>query len=293
MERDRTPSEEAARHPATSETSCMDEKERHRSPTPQDRLELQGRALFVARHGPPAGDGPVLVFLHDGLGSVASMRQFPSRLSETMGLPAFSYDRPGHGHSDPVEQFPDDFMGDAADQLEDILDLAGISRCCLIGHSDGGTIALLHGARYQHRISAIVTIAAHIERDRLTLEQIRRHSEMVAAGEIPGWMHRFHGTKATSLLRSWTSAWQRTFYDYWNIRDEISAVKAPVLALQGRKDAYGLPAQLYGIGEAIGHARVEMIDELGHFPHLEAPASFVDRIANFLAPYCDTDMTAL
>ena len=249
-------------------------------------LEVRERPIFGVWRRPPEAGKPVLVFLHDGLGSVGTMRQFPEQTGNAMELPAFVFDRLGYGRSDREEEFPADFMGDAADFLEDVLAAAGIEDCCLVGHSDGGTVALLHGARYRGRVRAIATIAAHVRRDELTYGQVLRHNEMYRDGDIPDWMSRFHGDKAAHLLKCWTEVWQKTLYDSWDISDEIAAIEAPLLSLQGSEDAYGLPSQLESIGKAVSHAQTEMIDGLGHFPQLEDPPQIVARIKDFLEPYC-------
>jgi pimeloyl-ACP methyl ester carboxylesterase len=113
-----------------------------------------------------------------------------------------------------------------------------------------------------------------------------RHSEMYRAGDIPDWMERFHGDRATHLLQCWTEVWQRTLYDSWDISAEISAIQAPLLSIQGTEDAYGLPSQLESIASAVSHARTEMIEGLGHFPQLEDPERVVGMVQGFLEPYC-------
>ena len=255
------------------------------SPEPV-RLEVRGHRIFGTWQGPHRGRRPVLVFLHDGLGSIETLRTFPARLGEALGLPAFSYDRLGYGRSDEVDDFPDDFMGAEADRLESILDAAGIVDCCLVGHSDGGTVALLHGARHHGRVRAIVTIAAHVRRDRLTLGQVLRHQKMAEDGDVPEWMPRFHGARARRLMLLWTATWQRTLYDDWDIGGEISSIRAPLLAIQGTEDAYGLPSQLESIEKAVVHAEIDLVDGRGHFPHLEDAVHIVGRIRDFLLPYC-------
>ena len=250
------------------------------------RLDVAGHAIHGAWLGPRRGRRPVLVFLHDGLGSVGTLRKFPARLADALGLPAFAYDRLGYGRSDEVDDFPDDFMGAEADRLEEVLDAAGIVDCCLVGHSDGGTVALLHGARHRGRVRAIVTIAAHVRRDRLTLGQVLRHQKMAEDGDVPDWMPRFHGERARRLMLLWAETWQRALYDDWDICAEIASIRAPLLALQGSGDAYGLPSQLEGIAAAVGHAETELVEGLGHFPHLEDAVHIVARIRDFLLPHC-------
>ncbi len=249
-------------------------------------LDVEGACMFGVWRTPQVAGKPALVFLHDGLGGVGTLRRFPALTGEAMGLPAFAYDRLGYARSDRLERFSEDFMGEAADRLEGVLDAAGIRDCCLVGHSDGGTVALLHGARYRGRVRAIVTLAAHVRRDQLTYGQVLRHAKMVADGDIPDWMARFHGDRAAHLLAMWAEVWQRPFYDDWDISTEISAIEVPLLSIQGSEDAYGLPSQLESIGQAVPHARTEMIEGLGHFPQLEAPERIVAMLGAFLEPYC-------
>ncbi|PPR12114.1 MAG: 2-succinyl-6-hydroxy-2,4-cyclohexadiene-1-carboxylate synthase [Alphaproteobacteria bacterium MarineAlpha11_Bin1] len=249
-------------------------------------LTVRGRQIFGVWRTPPEVGKPALVFLHDGLGSVGTMREFPGHAGTELGLPTFVFDRFGYGRSDPEPEFPVNFMSHAADTLEEVLAVAGIEDCCLVGHSDGGTIALLHGARYRGRVRAIVTIAAHVRRDRLTYDQVLRHKEMYQDGNIPEWMPRFHGENAAHLLKCWTEVWQKTLYDTWDISREISAIEVPLMSLQGSEDAYGLPSQLKSIGRAVKHAETEMIEGLGHFPQLEDRPRIVGYIKDFLDPYC-------
>ena len=249
-------------------------------------LNVCGRSIFGVWRSPRKAGRTALVFLHDGLGSVGTMRGFPMQIARELDLPAFVFDRPGYGRSGPESEFPDDFMGDAADFLENLLASAKINDCCLVGHSDGGTIALLHGARFRGRVRAIVTIAAHVRRDELTYGQVLRHSKMYSEGDIPDWMTRFHGDNAPHLLKCWTDVWQKKFYDSWDISKEISGIAVPLMSLQGTEDAYGLPSQLESITNAVPNARTEMIAGLGHFPHLEDPPEIIARVRDFLSPYC-------
>ncbi|MEX2453141.1 MAG: alpha/beta hydrolase [Rhodospirillaceae bacterium] len=249
-------------------------------------LDVGDSRMFGVWRRPRQPGRPALVFLHDGLGSVGTLRRFPAETGEAMGLPAFAYDRLGYGRSDRLDAFPADFMGVAADRLERVLDAAGIDDCCLVGHSDGGTVALLHGARYGGRVRAIVTIAAHVRRDELTYGQVLRHRKMIEDGDIPEWMTRFHGDRAAHLLRIWADVWQLPMYDSWDISAELPGIGVPLLSIQGSEDAYGLPDQLASIGRAVPQARTELMAGLGHFPQLEAPDRVVGTVRDFLEPYC-------
>lgn len=256
----------------------------HQEPMTRLTLAIDGIRLCAEWRRPLRPDAPALVFLHDGLGSMASLRSFPEALAERTALPAFAYDRYGYGGSDAPERFETYFMEAAAERLEAVLAAAGIPDAVHVGHSDGGTIALLHAARHPARVRAVVSIAAHVRRDRLTLAQMHRHRRMVETGEIPPWMTRFHGARGAHLLDCWTEAWLRPEYDTWDVTDAIRPLAAPLLALQGANDEYGLPDQLAAIAEAVPHAEAELMPGLGHFVHLEDMDGVTGRIAAFLAP---------
>src|SRR5262245_36202404 len=111
-------------------------------------LVLDGRRIEARWIGSPAPGTPTLVFLHEGLGSVALWKDFPDRLAAAVGLPALIYSRFGYGGSAPAPlPRPVTFLDDEATEvLPRLLDAAGIDDALLIGHSDGASIALLYAA---------------------------------------------------------------------------------------------------------------------------------------------------
>ena len=68
-----------------------------------DYLTAAGKQLeYTWAHRAPAGDEPVLVFLHEGLGCIAMWRDFPKVMSEALDMPGLVYSRAGYGGSDPI-----------------------------------------------------------------------------------------------------------------------------------------------------------------------------------------------
>lgn len=86
------------------------------------------------------------MFLHEGLGSVAMWRDFPERVVAATGFGALVYSRAGYGDSDPIDlPRPVRFMHDEAlITLPQVLKATGVREAILVGHSDGGSIALIH-----------------------------------------------------------------------------------------------------------------------------------------------------
>jgi pimeloyl-ACP methyl ester carboxylesterase len=247
------------------------------------QLHVDGVRIYAEWRRPKAAGKPTLVFLHDGLGTVETLRQLPEMVADRLGLPAFAYDRLGYGRSDDGFPWPTFFMEEAAKLLPKVLDAAGIADCVLVGHSDGGSVTLLYAGTAPARVRAAVTISAHIFIDANTEQQMIRHRKMVADNDIPGYMTRFHGARGPAVLRAWTRALAHPDYAHWDLRPAIRGIRAPLLALQGANDEYGLPIQLEGIKEAVPHAEIELMPGIAHFPQIEAPERIADRVAGFIA----------
>ena len=253
---------------------------------------MSGRAVSIAVDGAhlhgewcaePAAGRPALVFLHDGLGSVENWRGLPARIGRRLGTGAFAYDRWGYGRSDGRAPFPIDFIEQEAARLPGILRSAGIVDHAVIGHSDGGTIALLYAAENPPGLHATVSLSAHVHRDPLAEAHLHRFAKRASERSLPEWMSRFHGGKAVDVAACWSAAWLEVFAADWDIVPALSGIAAPLLALHGAKDAYGVPGQLESIARAVPHADARLLPDIDHFPHLEDPAGTVAAIAAFLS----------
>jgi pimeloyl-ACP methyl ester carboxylesterase len=227
------------------------------------------------------------VFLHDGLGSIESLRGFPEHLAEATGLAAFGYDRWGYGRSDARAILPVPIMEDYAARLPRVLEAAGIAEHIVIGHSDGGSIALLHAMANPAGLRASVSIAAHVQNDTASRTQLARHGEMASSDQIPDWLIRFQGERARAahLMEQWVRAWRATFAGGWDLGERLATIHGPLLALHGECDDYGEPGQLAAIRRAVPHAECDLLPGLAHFPHLDDPEGVVARIAEFVKRY--------
>ena len=133
-------------------------------------IDWQGRPVRIehALLGAGRADAPLLVFLHEGLGSLSMWRDFPERLCDAAGARGLVYSRPGYGRSTlraAGERWAPDFMHrQALDVLPALLGALGLAneRPWLFGHSDGGSIALLYAAHRPQALSGAVVLAPHI-----------------------------------------------------------------------------------------------------------------------------------
>ena len=147
---------------------------------------------------------PTVVLLHDGLGAIASWREVPMRLAHKLDANTLIYDRFGYGRSQARPSFPHRFMEAEVRPLRALVDHVGADRTCLVGHSDGGSIALLFAARYRGRVRALVTEAAHTFVEPETQAGIRALVAMQATGKTPTWLRKLHGERAEALLGAWS-----------------------------------------------------------------------------------------
>ncbi len=138
------------------------------------RILVDGRRIECRRIGSARPSAPVLVFLHEGLGSVRMWRDFPDRLCAALGLSGVVYSRLGYGASDPLPG-PRDwrFMHEEATAaLPALLRACEIDRPILFGHSDGASIALIHAGTFPEVPRAVVALAPHLFVEPVCIESI-------------------------------------------------------------------------------------------------------------------------
>ncbi|MDX1593148.1 MAG: alpha/beta hydrolase [Gammaproteobacteria bacterium] len=250
-------------------------------------LHVDGRRLEAAWWGPPPGVAPTLVLLHEGLGCVALWRDFPARLAAATGCGVLAYSRLGYGGSDPCPlPRPLTYMHDEAlEVLPRVLEAARIRDAVVVGHSDGGSIALVHaGGCDTPALRGVVTFAAHVFCEELSVKSIDAARRAYEEGDLRARLARYHGTNVDCAFWGWNRAWLDPEFMHWNLEEYLPGIDVPVLAIQGRDDEYGTAAQVEAIVAGCG-AEPLFLDDCGHSPQrdrehatLEAVSRFVRRV---------------
>jgi pimeloyl-ACP methyl ester carboxylesterase len=227
------------------------------------------------------GREPALVFLHEGLGAVALWRDFPERLAAETGRRALVYSRAGHGGSDvPDEPRTPRFMHDEAlDVLPRLLAEHGIEEPILVGHSDGGSIALIHAGR--HPVTGLVLLAPHVFVEDLSIASIAEARETFESTDLRERMGRYH-RDAEATFRLWNDIWLAPEFRGWNIEDVLGGVTAPALLIQGAHDQYGTLAQIEAIERGVRGPVERAVLDCRHAPHLEAPEETLSAAVRFV-----------
>lgn len=253
------------------------------------KIKLPGLEIFTKHITQSAtrANAPTLVFLHEGLGSIELWKEFPHQLCEATGLEGFLYDRQGYGKSSPMqhERNTNYLHEEAWSILPMLLDKADIQNVILVGHSDGGTIALLFAGRFSERVSGVISEAAHVFVEEETIRGVQDARLSYQLTNLRSRLAPYHGDKTSALFDFWSKTWLSPDFRNWNIEGELQNVRCPVLAIQGTEDRYGTQRQVRSIvDKTAGRAEELVVYGASHTPHahkddvLPSMKAFVERI---------------
>jgi pimeloyl-ACP methyl ester carboxylesterase len=233
---------------------------------------------------PGRPDLPPLVFLHEGLGSLALWRDFPHRVAAACGgRTTLVYSRAGYGQSPPARlPRPVTYMHDEARvALPPVLADAGVERPVLVGHSDGASIALLYAAA-GHPVTALVLLAPHVFVEDRTIAGIEAATRAYDQGPLRTRLARHHAD-VDATFRGWSDIWLSPGFRSWDITAALPAITSPILLIQEADDPYGTVAQLDAIESGVGAPVTRLVvPGTGHSPHESAPDEVATAIATFL-----------
>jgi len=248
-------------------------------------LEAHGCRLEYEWIGERVPGRPALVFLHQGLGSIAQWRDFPAKLAAATGCPAFVYNREGHGGSDACTwPRPVDFMEiEGRDRLPEVLKVAGIDDFILVGHSDGGTIALVYAAEVRTGMRGVIVEGFHVFAEEVTRAGIRRAQEDFMSGKLRERLARYHGSNVDCAFHGWAETWLLPAMKDYTIAPLLPKIEAPVLAILGTQDPYGTIGQIDCLPGLVRAPLEIHKPDCGHAPHEEMEPEMLDLMAGFVA----------
>ena len=232
---------------------------------------------------------PLIVFLHEGLGSLSMWKDFPQRLCNAAGCRGLVYSRPGYGCSTPreaAEAWNLDFMHrQAREVLPALLRTLGIDAATdkpwLLGHSDGASISLLYAASYPECIAGAIVLAPHILVEEVSISSIEKARTAYLETDLRQRLSRHHDSP-DSAFWGWNDIWLHPDFRHWSIEPEISAIHCPLLAVQGLDDEYGTLAQIRGIARQAPQTELLELPGCGHCPHREQPARLIAHAGTFI-----------
>jgi pimeloyl-ACP methyl ester carboxylesterase len=253
-------------------------------------LTIQGRQLEYVRlpSAHPRPEAPPIVFLHEGLGSLAMWRDFPQRVADATGCEAIVYSRYGYGRSTPLEKpRAVRYMHDEALlALPEFLDKLAVDRSILFGHSDGGSIALIHAGGAGRPLAGVIAMAPHVMVEDISVKSIAEAEVAWQTTDLRQRLGRYH-QDVESTFRGWNDIWLHPDFRAWNIEEYLPAIACPILAIQGEDDEYGTLEQIERIARQAADVDLVKLADCRHSPHKDQPEAVIAAVAEFVARLLD------
>jgi pimeloyl-ACP methyl ester carboxylesterase len=248
---------------------------------------VQIEHAWLGADGAAGATLPLVVFLHEGLGSLAMWKDFPAQLCAALGWRGLVYSRPGYGRSTPREageHWAPDFMHQQAHEvLPALLQALQVEVAArppwLFGHSDGASIALLHAAAQP--VAGVVVVAPHLFVEEVSLASIAQARRAYTEGGLKAGLAKYHADP-DSAFYGWNDVWLSPAFRGWNIEAELAGIRAPLLAVQGVDDEYGTLAQIRNIALHLPQARLLELPACGHSPHRDQAPALLAAVTAFM-----------
>jgi pimeloyl-ACP methyl ester carboxylesterase len=278
-------------------------------------LDIAGCETYVV-DAPALAPGPLppVVLLH-GYGDTADCwRRVVPALQRRRRVIAI--DTPPFGRSgNPPAPFDEDLVGCYDEFFPALFDELEVASAALVGHSMGGAMALTFALQHPSRVERLVLIAPAGLGDRapwwwhaiagrwINWPALLRLPNPVARPAVKAALRSFledrlvHDTRAMGEviehfvhlhggpreLRHLIDTGRALMSGYTGTLLARSAeLDAPVLMLWGREDRLAPAEHAQAFGQTVGHARVEVLENCGHYPQLELPAHVTTVIREFL-----------
>ncbi len=254
-------------------------------------IDWRGRRVRIehAFIAPQRRTAPLVVFLHEGLGSLAMWKDFPQALCDAAGVRGLVFSRPGYGRSTPRppgDIWDVDFLHQQAHEvLPALLQALDIDTQrhppWLFGHSDGASIALLFAARWPAAVAGAIVLAPHIMVEDVAIESIAQARDAFETTDFRERLAKYHDD-ADSAFWGWNGIWLHPPFRQWSIEQEIRSIAAPLLAMQGHEDEYGTLEQIHRIQRLVPQTELLEIADCRHSPHRDQPEAVIAAAHRFI-----------
>jgi len=219
--------------------------------------------MYIEEH---PGRELTTVWLHHGIGSTRAWDSLLPAAAD--GRRAIAYDRNGFGRSPHDRDFTTAMFDEDVEDLRTLLTERRTGPVHLVGHSDGGTVALLLAARAPTLVASVAVAAVHVRGDPVTLATLR------AMGPPTEWpeamqhsLERAHGADWADVAGRWRDLWIAPAWARWSAVDELGSIRCPVLAVHGLHDDLSPPLHAKTILDIVPRARAAWVDTATHDPH--------------------------
>jgi pimeloyl-ACP methyl ester carboxylesterase len=221
---------------------------------------------------------PVLVFLHEGLGSVALWKNFPELVAEATGCSALVYSRYGYGKSDRLTE--------PRRRHHRRRNVARAARCAFHSRPDPdqpATARHLTSSRCGRRqVRGLVLMAPHVFVEDITVAAIAQAKTAFETSDLAAKLGRYQ-EDAVGAFRGWNDIWLHPDFLAWNIESCLPGITTPALLIHGEDDQYGTMAQIEALERQLGGAvETVVLARCAHSPHVDQTPGTLEAIARFV-----------
>ena len=242
------------------------------------------------------GRGRPVILLHGWLGSWGLWQETMAYLGAFYRT--YALDFWGFGESGKKRETY--AVSDFVSLVDQFMEQLGIVNAPLVGHSMGGTVSLSVAIQYPQRVSKVVVVGSPMAGSSLApllklagnrsiafmlfnmmsvfRTGMRMYSPYICKDpRFPEMMDRdLSRTTVESFLRSIASL-RRT-----DLTPMLPQIKVPAMGMFGDKDVIVDPMQWQPMQQGSPHAVIERFPTAGHFPMLEEPTAFTQKLKAFL-----------
>jgi pimeloyl-ACP methyl ester carboxylesterase len=151
----------------------------------------------------------------------------------------------------------------------------------LLGHSDGGSIALIYAGTWPERVRGLVLEAPHVFVEDFGLRSTVAIRNVYGSTELRAKLARHHD-HVDETFYGWNDIWLDPQFREWNIEKYLDAITCPTLVIQGEDDEYGTVAHVEAIQRRVPRAQALILPRCGHSPHRDQPELTLDTISKFV-----------
>ena len=265
-------------------------------------FDVDGPALVP--DGPVMRERPTVVLLHGGPGSYDHSYFKPDFAALAGEAQVVYLDLRGHGRSEWGNPAAWSFEV-CADDVRAFCDVLGIARPVVYGHSMGGFVAMLYGARHPGHAGALVLQSTN---GRFDLARLVEGFRRFGGDEVAEIAERSYSGESVS-----EEEWARVFARFgprvpdkqelarrirnpevhaqgmellrtFDVVDQLNRVDCPTLVCVGDLDPVTPVAASREIVDALppGIARLEVIEGAGHFTWKDAPDRYWPLVTEFV-----------
>jgi 3-oxoadipate enol-lactonase len=267
-----------------------------------------GRLFYEERGTARRPGDPAIVLLHGLLFDGGMWRGQVEPLSALGRVIVF--DGPGHGKSEPAPRF---MLEDHADALYDAFGELGVKRAVLCGLSWGGMTSMRVALQHPEKVAGLALLDTSAEAE-TTVNRYRYRAFIALHRRVGFPISLFHKEVAPKMYSPKTIAtrpdlleatYQRTMgFDRGglsraaiavvvhrkNILPEIVRIRAPTLVICGREDGATQLDKSENIAREIPHAKLVVIDEVGHMSAIEDPEGVNRHLVPFVGNCINDDL---